>query len=60
MTSAVSATGLEQRLAALEPDLLDTVSRVYGADAAPEVTRALVEVARAAHADRPAELRALD
>jgi amylosucrase len=50
----------EERLATLEPDLHDTVSRVYGAEAAPEVTQALVEVARAAHAARPAELRALD
>jgi len=55
-----SDTGFEQRLAALEPDLRDTVSRVYGADAASEVTRSLVAVARAAHAARPAELRALD
>ena len=59
-SSPASDTGFEQRLAALEPDLRDTVSRVYGADAAPEVTRSLVEVARAAHAARPAELRALD
>ena len=56
----MSDTGFEQRLTDLEPDLRATVSRVYGADAAPEVTEALVEVARAAHASRPAELRALD
>ena len=55
-----SDTGFEQRLATLEPDLRDTVARVFGADAAPEVTRSLVEVARAAHAARPAELHALD
>lgn len=55
-----SETGFEERLAALEPDLRDTLSHVYGPDAAPEVTRALVEVARAAHAARPADLRALD
>ena len=50
----------EERLATLEPDLRDTVARVYGADVALEVTRGLVEVARAAHEARPAELRALD
>ena len=49
-----------ERLATLEPDLRDTVARVYGADVASDVTRTLIEVARAAHAARPAELRALD
>jgi amylosucrase len=53
-------TGFEDRLAALEPDLLDTLARVYGAEAAPAVARTLVGIARAAHDARPADLRELD
>jgi amylosucrase len=58
----VTATdkGFEDRLADLEPDLLATLARVYGADAAPAVARTLVGIARAAHDARPADLRELD
>jgi amylosucrase len=52
--------GFEDRLADLEPDLLATLARVYGADAAPAVARTLVGIARAAHDARPADLRELD
>jgi amylosucrase len=53
-------TGFDDRLADLEPDLLDTLARVYGAEAAPAVARTLVGIARAAHDARPADLRELD
>jgi amylosucrase len=53
-------TGFEDRLAALEPDLLDTLGRVYGAEAAPAVARTLVGIARAAHDARPTDLHELD
>ena len=53
-------TGFEERLTALEPDLLDTLARVYGPEAAPAVARTLVGIARAAHDARPDDLRELD
>jgi amylosucrase len=52
--------GFDNRLAALRPDLHDTLARVYGADRADEVADRLVRIARAAHRARPAELRELD
>jgi len=53
-------TGFEDRLAALEPELIDTLARVYGPRAAPAVARTLVGIARAAHDARPPDLRELD
>nr|WP_307814348.1 alpha-amylase family protein [Nocardioides baculatus] len=55
-----SRTAFEARLDELGPDLLRTLERVYGADAAPEVADRLVAIAHAAHAARPDDLRALD
>ena len=55
-----SDAGFEGRLQQGTPDLLRTLGRVYGADVAPEVAQRLVEVARAAHGARSADLRALD
>ncbi len=51
---------LEGRVAALRPDLLATLARVYGADAAPAVVDRLLAIARAAHDVRPDDLRRLD
>lgn len=51
--------GFAARLEAHLPDLRATLGRVYG-DAAPGVTDRLVTIMRAAHAERPADLRALD
>ncbi len=55
-----SDAGFETRLEEWSPDLLRTLERVYGAGAAPAVAERLVEIARAAHADRTGELRELD
>ncbi len=55
-----SDAGFESRLQEWSPDLLRTLGRVYGDDAAPAVADRLVEIARTAHADRAAELRELD
>lgn len=52
--------GLESRVAAWEPDLRRCLERVYGPEVAVATTARLVAIARAAHAERPAELRALD
>jgi amylosucrase len=52
--------GFESRLEQWGPDLVRTLERVYGAAAAPEVAARLVAIARAAHAARPDDLRALD
>ncbi len=52
--------GLQDRLAAWEPDLRATLKRVYGPDAADGVRDRLVAIARAAHAARPDDLRELD
>lgn len=51
--------GFAARLEAHLPDLRATLGRVYG-DAAPDVADRLVAIARAAHAERPDDLRALD
>ncbi len=52
--------GFESRLQEWAPDLVRTLERVYGAAAAPGVVDRLVAIARAAHDDRPDELRELD
>ena len=52
--------GFEARLRAWEDDLCRTLERVYGPDAAPDVTRRLVAIARAAHEARPDDLHDLD
>jgi amylosucrase len=52
--------GFEARLRAWEDDLRGTLQRVYGPDAAPEVTRRLLGIARAAHDARPDDLHDLD
>ena len=55
-----SDTAFESRLEEWSLDLLRTLGRIYGADAAPAVVDRLVAIARAAHADRTGELRELD
>lgn len=59
-SSDADDAAFEGRLTALGPDLLDTVARVHGTAAAPGVTERLLAIARAAHAERPTELRDLD
>src|SRR5690349_19537251 len=61
-TARVTRTdaGFESRLKQWGPDLVRTLARVYGADAAPEVADRLVAIARAAHDARSDDLRALD
>jgi amylosucrase len=55
-----SDAAFESRLEEWTPDLLRSVGRVYGDDAAPAVADRLVAIARAAHDDRAGELRELD
>lgn len=55
-----SDAGFQDRIDAWAPDLRRTLERVYGPDAAPDVTARLLDLARAAHESRPDDLRELD
>ena len=55
-----TGAGFEGRLQHWRPDLVRTLGRVFGADAAPDLADRLVAIARAAHDAHPDDLRALD